>query len=130
MGERIIPASDQHDPILTPNDGISSDPDWGWTLNYGHYGSRESGVPVWGGKPCGHTGTFSVEMIGTGSEGERRAREIWGRRHELAALVAAHPIANVSGVPTARLSIAFNRDGTWTVAEYDFHRWSEILPPR
>jgi hypothetical protein len=126
----FIPATDQRDPLLTGNDGLRSDPEWGWSVNYGHYGSREHGVPVVNGKPAGHTGTFSVEMIGVDSEGERFARAIWGRRHELSALVAAHPIPNVSGVPTARLRIGENRDGSWTVREYDFNRWSEVLPPR
>ena len=128
--ERFIPATSSNDPVFTPNDGLACDPDWGWTVNFGHYGGREHGVPVWNGKPCGYRATFSVEMVGHGSEGERLARAIWGRRHELAAIVAQHPIANVAGVPTARLAVSENHDGSWTVREYDFGRFREILPPR
>ena len=130
MGERTLPATDERDPILTPNDGIGHDPDWGYSINYGHYGSREHGVPVWGGVPCGHTATFAVELCGQGAAGRRTAEAIWERRHELVALVAAYPLDNVAGTPTARLSISIQRDGSWVVGEYDFRRFRVVLPPR
>jgi hypothetical protein len=130
MGERIVPSTDARDPSLTPNDGLTHDPDWGWSLNYGHYGSRDDEVyPVWGGERRPFVATFSVELCGHGDAGRARAELLWARRHELAALVATHTPA-ARGVPTARLSVREETGGSLVVGEYDFHRWSDRLSSR
>lgn len=130
MHERIVPSTDERDPALTPNEGLSHDPDWGWSLNYGHYGSRDDeGFPVWGGARLPFVATFAVERCGHGAAGRARAELLWSRRHELAALVAAHA-ADGRGIPSARLAISVEPDGALLVREYDFGRWSDRLPPR
>lgn len=130
MGERVVPSTDARDPLLTPNDGLTHDPDWGWSLNYGHYGSRDDdGFPVWGGERRPFVATFAIELCGHGETGRARAERFWARRHELAALVATHtPVAR--GVPSARLSVREEDDGSLLVSEYDARRWSDRLPPR
>lgn len=128
--ERFIPETVPDDPRFTPNDGIACDPEWGWSVNYGHYGGRQDGVPVWDGAACGYRATFAVEMAGVGDEGERRARLIWSRRAEIAELVAAHADPRTRGVPTARLAIRETADGGLQIREYDLRRFTDRLPPR
>ena len=127
MGERLIPTTNERDPLLTPNDGIAHDPDWGWSLNYGHYGSRDDeGFPIHGGARRTFTATFAVELCGHGAVGRATAEAIWARRHEIAAVVAAH-VRVQQGVPSARLAVRIDLDGSCRISEYDQRAWSATL---
>jgi hypothetical protein len=127
MGERHIPSTDERDPLLTPNDGIAHDPDWGWSLNYGHYGSRDDeGFPIYGADRRTFTATFAVELCGHGATGRSIAEAIWARRHEIAAVVATH-VRLRHGVPSARLAVQIHPDGSCQISEYDQRAWSATL---
>ena len=56
----------------------------------------------------------------TGRATPAPAAEVWERRDEITAIVARHGGA-------ARVRVTVNEDGTWTVADYDWGKWSEIL---
>lgn len=46
----LVPKIETGDPRFTASDGIRVDPDWGYSINYGYYGSWDRGIPVLDGE--------------------------------------------------------------------------------
>lgn len=131
----LVPKIETGDPRFTASDGIRVDPDWGYSINYGYYGSWDRGIPVLDGEGRGFFAAFSIELLGSGVRGRELANELWERRAEIAALVIAHERdLDASGphhrIPACRLSARRANDGTIAIGEYDFRRWRATLPPK
>ena len=121
------------DPALNENDGIRADSDWGYSINYGYYGSWGQGIPIAAGEGRGFFAASSIELIGPGVPGRMLANELWERRGEIAQLVAREHTDPTWGdrhhkIPACRLTARRADDGSLTIAEYDYRHWRATLP--
>ena len=64
----LVPKIETGDPRFTASDGIRVDPDWGYSINYGYYGSWDRGIPVLDGEGRGFFAAF-VAFVAFGLAG-------------------------------------------------------------
>jgi hypothetical protein len=131
----LVPRIETGDPALNENDGIRTDHAWGYSINYGYYGSWDRGIPVSRGEGRGFFAAFSIELIGHGVKGRELANELWERRSEIVEIVrreqSEHGLPDPNHkIPACRLGVRRAADGTIAIGEYDHRRWSATLPPR
>ena len=93
------------------SDGVTFQDHWQtWTVNRGYYGAVDPARVRW-----------SIEWAS-----EPQAREYWRRRDDITAIVARMEPERRA----ARLSMAPQPDGTTVITEYDFRRWTAVLPAK
>ena len=137
------------DPAVTYlNVGVEVCPDsddhpWGGTVSVNHFGTglhQKIGqrldsnyrrvphmVPVGALRdrakyvPLPDVTPWRVEFVNDEAQGAR----VWARRDDISALVRQHSADRYN----PRLKVTEHADGSWTISEYDYGRWTATLPP-
>lgn len=112
--------------------GVKKDPGWNTNVvEHGYYGSSQhfdngevmtlSLEPQPGGGYQGKAYRGLAKWVVEFGGDEANARRIWENRGVISKLV-------LDNGGQARLSVKFNDDGTMTVADYDYNKWSATVP--
>jgi len=109
------PAAGQHD---VPAATIAYEEHWGtWSVNRGYYGVSDSDDR--------NTTRWTIEWVKPNTRAA--ARVIAARQADIDAIVIAHAHPDRNGNRRARLAMTPNADGTITITEYDFQRFTAVL---
>jgi hypothetical protein len=89
-----------------------------WTVNRGYYGASNSDDR--------NTTRWTIEWVKPNTRAGALA--MVKRAKDIDAIVNAHARADRNNNRRARLAMTTNTDGTVTLSDYDFHRWTATLP--